>query len=261
MTNSLAGRVAVVTASSRGMGRGSAEHFLAEGASVVISGRTEETGAKALAELGAGERAVAFACDARDQTQVEALIGNAAAHFGRLDILVNCAGGSDGFALIHEMTDAAWGNAMDFVLNSAFWGTRRALPHMLSNGFGRIINISSIEGKQGNKANVAHYITAKHGLNGLTKATAFEYGARGITCNAICPGAVETVTFQELGGEYARQSGLTYDEFKRVYTDESPLGRLNTVDEVAALAVLLASEPGGGINGSLINVDGGAVPY
>jgi NAD(P)-dependent dehydrogenase (short-subunit alcohol dehydrogenase family) len=261
MTNALAGRVAVITASSRGMGRGIAEHFLAEGASVVVSGRTEESGAKALAELGAGDRAAAFPCDARDQAQVEALIDSAAAHFGRLDILVNCAGGSDGFALIHEMTDEAWHNAMDFVLNSAFWGTRRALPHMLANGFGRIINISSIEGKQGNKPNVAHYITAKHALNGLTKATAFEYGKQGVTCNAICPGAVETDTFQELGGAYAAQAGLSYDAFKQMYTDETPLGRLNTVEEVAALAVLLASEPGGGINGSLINVDGGAVPF
>ena len=261
MTNALAGRVAVITASSRGMGRGIAEHFLAEGASVVISGRTEESGAKALAELGAGERAVSFPCDARDQAEVEALVDRAAAHYGRLDILVNCAGGSDGFALIHEMTDEAWRNAMDFVLNSAFWGTRRALPHMLADGFGRIINISSIEGKQGNKPNVAHYITAKHALNGLTKATAFEYGKRGITCNAICPGAVETDTFQDLGGAYAEQVGLSYDEFKQLYTDETPLGRLNTVGEVAALAVLLASGPGGGINGSLINVDGGAVPF
>jgi len=236
MTNSLAGRVAVVTASSRGMGRGIAEHFLAEGASVVISGRTEETGAKALAELGAGERAVAFACDARDQTQVEALIDNAAAHFGRLDILVNCAGGSDGFALIHEMTDAAWGNAMDFVLNSAFWGTRLALPHMLSNGFGRIINISSIEGKQGNKANVAHYITAKHGLNGLTKATAFEYGGRGITCNAICPGTVESPSLDDR----LRAQG-DYDQTRSAFIARQPIGRIGRPEEIADLVLYLAT--------------------
>src|SRR3954454_7039467 len=111
MADLLAGRVAVITASSRGMGRGIAERYLAEGAKVGISGRTEETGAKALAELGVGDRAIAIGCDARDRSQVEALIDEAAAAFGRLDVLVNCAGGSDGFALIHEMEPDAWANA------------------------------------------------------------------------------------------------------------------------------------------------------
>lgn len=261
MADLLAGRVAVITASSRGMGRGIAERYLAEGANVVISGRTEETGAKALAELGVGDRAIAIPCDARDRAQVEALVDGAVAAFGRLDVLVNCAGGSDGFALIHEMTPEAWANAMDFVLNSAFWATRQAVPHMLAGGWGRVINISSVEGKQGNKANVAHYIAAKHGLNGLTKATAFEYGLKGITCNAICPGAVETDTFADLGAKYAAQAGLDYGQFKDLYIRESAIGRLNTVDEVAAVALLLASEVGGGINGTTINVDGGALPY
>ena len=261
MTGALDGRVAVVTASTRGMGRGIVEAFLAEGARVVVSGRSDESGAKALAELGAGDRAIAVACDAREQAQVEALVDSAVDRFGRLDVLVNSAGGSDGFAPVHQLTDAAWTNAADFILNSAFWATRRALPTMLAQGGGRIVNISSVEGKLGNKANIAHYITFKHALNGLTKAVAHEYGAQGITCNAICPGAVETAAFAENGRAYAEQSGMSYDDFVQMYAKESAINRLNTVEEVAAVAVLLAGPAGGGINGALLNVDGGTAPY
>jgi 3-hydroxybutyrate dehydrogenase/3-oxoacyl-[acyl-carrier protein] reductase len=243
------------------MGRGIAEAFLAEGALVVISGRSAESGAKALAEIGAGDRAIAVPCDARDQAQVEALVDATTAHFGRLDVLVNSAGGSDGFAPVHQLSDAAWTNAMDFILNSAFWATRRALNHMVGQGSGRIINISSIEGKLGNKANISHYVTAKHAMNGFTKAVAFEYGRQGITCNAICPGAVETAAFAENGRAYAEGSGMSYDDFVAMYANESAIGRLNTVAEVAALAVLLAGPTGGGINGALLNVDGGTAPY
>jgi 3-hydroxybutyrate dehydrogenase len=254
-------QVAVITASSRGMGRGIAEAFLAEGARVVISGRSSESGTKALAEIGAGDRAIQIPCDARVQTEVEALIDGAVAHFGRVDVLVNSAGGSDGFAPVHQLGDEAWTNAMDFILNSAFWATRRALQTMVTQGSGRVINISSIEGKLGNKANISHYVTAKHALNGFTKAVAFEYGRQGITCNAICPGAVETAAFAENGRAYAEGSGLTYEQFVAMYADESAIGRLNTVEEVAGVAVLLAGPLGGGINGALINVDGGTAPY
>lgn len=261
MTGALDGQVAVVTASSRGMGRGIAEAFLTEGARVVISGRSVESGSKALEELAAGEQAIQIPCDARQQSQVEALIDGAYSYFGRLDVLVNCAGGSDGFALVHELSDDAWTNAMDFILNSTFWATRRALRTMLALGGGRVINISSIEGKLGNKANIAHYITAKHAINGFTKAVAFEYGRKNITCNAICPGAVETAAFAENGRAYAEGAGVTYDDFIEMYASESATGKLNTVEEVAALAMLLAGPVGGGFNGALLNVDGGTSPY
>jgi 3-hydroxybutyrate dehydrogenase len=257
----LTDQVAVITASSRGMGRGIAEAFLAEGARVVVSGRSAESGTVALAELGAGDRAIQVPCDARDQAQVEALIDATVQRFGRLDILVNSAGGSDGFASVHQLSDAAWTNAMDFILNSTFWATRRALQTMVRQGSGRVINISSIEGKLGNKANISHYVTAKHAVNGFTKAVAFEYGRQGITCNAICPGAVETAAFAENGRAYAEGAGIDYDDFVAMYADESAIGRLNTVAEVAAMAVLLAGPAGGGINGALLNVDGGSAPY
>jgi 3-hydroxybutyrate dehydrogenase len=260
-TGSLTGRIAYVSAGSRGIGRGIVEGLLAEGASVALTGRSEDKGAKALAEIGAGDRAAFFACDARDQQSVEGSIDRTVEHFGKLDILVNNAGGSDGFAVVHEMTDEAWNNALTFILNSAFWATRRVLPTMVDNGWGRIINISSVEGKQGNKATVSHYITAKHALNGFTKAVGFEYGAKGITSNAICPGAIETDLMLEAGPAYAEKLGMTYEGYKEQYAAESANKRLNTVEEVAAMAVLLASPLGGGINCSLLNVDGGTSQY
>jgi NAD(P)-dependent dehydrogenase (short-subunit alcohol dehydrogenase family) len=250
-------RVAVVTGGSRGIGRAIAEALLAEGASVAICGRSEEKGKTALDEMGAGDRGHFVACDVRQQDEAEGFIDAAAAHFGSLDILVNNAGGSDGFARVHELTDQAWQNALAWNLNSTFWATRRALPHMLRDGWGRIITISSIEGKQANKSAISHYITNKHAINGFVKAVACEYGPDGITSNAICPGAIETDTMRELGPQAAAGAGITYQQFLENYAAESAIKRLNTVEEVAAMATLLASELGAGITGSLINVDGG----
>ena len=257
----LQGRVAVLTQSTRSIGRGIAEAFLAEGASVVVSGRSEDKGKQALAEMGAGDRADFFPCDATMQDQVEALVDFAAERYGRLDIMVNNAGGTSGWALVGDLSDEAWQQALNWNLNACFWGTRRALRYMVDAGWGRIINMSSVESKMANKPMVSHYITNKHAMNGLTKATAFEYAQQGITCNAICPGAVETDLMKDVGPLVAQQAGSTYEEFLQSYANESMIKRLNTVEEVAACAVWLASEPGGGVTGALINVDGGTSPW
>jgi len=258
---SLDKKVAVITGGTRGIGRGIAEAFAAEGAAVVLSGRSPDKGQQALDEMGLGDRAMFVQCDVRRQADVNNLVDQAAQRYGSVDILVNNAGGSDGFALVHEMSDEAWLNALEWNLNAVFWGTRRALRYMLERGWGRIINISSVEGKQANKPTVSHYITNKHAINGLTKAVAFEYGPKGITCNAICPGAIETDTMRELGPQAAAGAGITYQQFMDNYAQESAIKRLNTVQEVAALASLLASDIGGGITGALINVDGGTAQW
>lgn len=255
------GRVAAVTGGTSGIGLAVARALLREGASVAVCGRSEERGAKALAELGAGERAVYIGCDARQRDDVDAFVDQVGTRLGPVDILVNNAGGTDGFALIHELSDDAWQRAADLCLNSAFWATRRALPHMLERGWGRIIFISSVEGKQANKPMVSHYITMKHALNGFAKAVACEYGPMGITSNAICPGAVETETMQTAGRSAAEAAGITYEAFLDGYAQESMIKRLVKAEEVAAMAVLLASEAGGGITGSLLNVDGGTASW
>ena len=253
----LAGQVAVITGGSRGIGRGIAETFLAAGAKVVINGRSAEKVAIALAEINAGDRAEFVAGNVQVQADVERVVQHAIDHYGRVDILVNNAGGSSGFAPVAQLTDSAWQEAAAWILHSAFWASRIALGDMVTRGYGRIINISSVEGRQASKSNVSHYITFKHALNGFTKAVAFEYGAQGITCNAISPGGIETDLMMETGPAAAESMGVTYDAFKDSYAQETAIKRLNTVAEVASVALLLVSEEGGGITGANLPVDGG----
>jgi 3-hydroxybutyrate dehydrogenase len=257
----LEGRVALVTAGSRGIGRAIVEGFLDAGASVAFTGRSDDKGRRALDELAGRGRSHFIRADSREQPAVEGAVRSTVSEFGRLDILVNNAGGSDGFALVADLTDEAWSNAMDLNINTAFWATRAALPHLVSSGQGRVINISSVDGKLGNKPAIAHYSTGKHALNGFTKVVAAEYGRDGVTSNAICPGAIETDLMQEAGPGFAAENGTTYEAVKAMYASAAAIGRLNTVDEVAAMATLLASPVGGGITGALLNVDGGTVPY
>jgi 3-hydroxybutyrate dehydrogenase len=261
MGNSLQGRVALVTGGTRGIGRGIADAFLGEGASVMMSSRSEAKGKQALEEVDAGDRADFISCDGRDREAVNALVDATIARYGKVDILVNNAGGSDGFAPVHLMTDEAWDNALQLGINTTFWATRRALGNMVENRWGRIINISSVEGKVGNKPAVSHYTANKAAINGLTKAVAAEYGTQGITSNAILPGAIETDMMMEAGPGAAASAGITYEQFLDIYAQESMIKRLNKVEEVAAVALLLASEAGAGITGGLINVDGGTSPY
>ncbi len=255
--NNLTGQVAVITGGTRGIGRAIAEAFLAAGAKVVINGRSPEKGQRTLAELDAGSNALFAAGNVQDQQDVERVVRTAIEKFGKVDILVNNAGGSSGFAPVAEMSNESWQEAAAWILHSAFWASRIALQDMTTRGYGRIINISSVEGRQANKATASHYITFKHALNGFTKAVAFEYGAQGITSNAISPGAVETDLMLETGAVAAESMGLTYDEYIDSYAQEASIKRINTVEEIAAVALLLASEFGGGINGAILPVDGG----
>jgi NAD(P)-dependent dehydrogenase (short-subunit alcohol dehydrogenase family) len=257
----LDGKVAVVTAGSRSIGRAIAERLLAGGASVVISGKDAEKGAAALQEMGAGERTAFCSADARSQPETLALIDFALERFGRVDVLVNNAGGSSGFAPLHQLSDDAWREANDWILNSAFWATRAALPSMIDHGWGRIVNISSVEAKHVLHSMAGHYATFKHALLGLTRAVAVEYGPVGITCNAICPGVVETDLTKTVGAQAAEAAGISYDAFLQGYADEALTKRINTVDEVAAVAWLLVSDAGAGITGTSINVDGGTSPH
>lgn len=256
----LQGRAALVTGGTRGIGRGIAEALLAEGVRVVISGTSEEKGKRAIDEIG-GDSVAFVQGDVRVQAEVEGMVDFTAERFGSVDILVNNAGGTDGFAMVDSLSDEAWLDALDMNVNAVFRATRRALHHMVPREWGRIINISSVEGKQCTKPAVSHYVTNKHAINGLTKAVACEYGPAGITCNAICPGAIETDLMSVKGRTAAEAAGISYEAFLQGYAEESMIKRLNTVGEVASLSALLASDAGGGITGALLNVDGGTAPY
>ena len=253
----LIGQVAAITGGTRGIGRAIAEAFLNAGASVALNGRSIEKGEQALRELNAAEYTHFVAGDVTNQADVEEFVSSTIERFGKIDILVNNAGGSSGFAPVSELADDAWQEAAAWILHSAFWATRAALQNMQERSYGRIINISSVEGRQANKANVSHYITFKHALNGFTKAVAFEWGDKGITCNAISPGAVETDLMKVSGPAAAETMGISYEEFLDGYAQDAAIKRLNTLDEVAATALLLASDLGGGITGAIMPVDGG----
>ena len=254
-------KVAVVTGGSRGIGRGIVEAFLAEGARVAFNGRDAQKGARALAELNAADRTVYFTGDARSSADVKALIDGAVARWGQLDVMVNNAGGITDPAPVATLTDEAWANDLQWNLSSVFYGTKHAFAHMMPRGVGAVINISSVEGKTG-AAGMAGYVAAKHGVHGLTKSSAAEVGRMGITVNAICPGLILTDAVTQGGPGTAAAMGMTYEEMiEKVFKSKTLSGNLNTVEQVAAVAVLLASDAGRGITGSFINVDGGQAPY
>ena len=256
----LEGRIAAVTGGSAGIGRGIAEAYLAEGASVAVMARNAEKAEKMLAEVGAGDRLIFIQGDAMDQASVEGFVDQTAAHFGRVDILINNAGGAGDLQPTISLSDESFDECMKWNVYSTFWGTRRALKYMTEQSWGRIINISSMEGKHG-KPVLTAYTTAKHAINGMTKSVAREVGTQGITVNAICPGLVITDIVRDNGPNTAEAMGVTFDEMVDLFSKEAAIERPNTVEEVAAVAVLLASDLGGGITGALMSVDGGTAQY
>ena len=256
----LDGKVACITGGTRSIGRAMAEAFLAEGGKVVVNGRDEAKGQQCLAEMNAGDNAAFFAGDASKQDAVEGLIDFTIERYGQLDICCLNSGGVNMTAPVAQMSDEEWQLEIDWNLNHVFWGMRRALQHMIPRESGRIIVTSSVEGKLG-KPGIPGYAATKHAVNGLVKAAAHEVGTLGITVNALCPGAIETDTMIEQGPPAAESMGLTYEGLLDVFAQESAIKRLNGVEEVAAVATLLASDAGGGITGSLISIDGGTAPY
>jgi len=256
----LDGRVAAITGGTRGIGRAIAEAFLRDGAQVVVSGRDAGKGQRAIDEIDAGDRVHFVQGDAAVRADCDRLIDETVARYGRIDILVNNAGGSANNAPVVDLTDEAMDYALHLNLWSTFWCSRRALAHMIPQQWGRIINISSLEGKVG-KPGIAVYVTAKHAVNGLTKSMAHEVGTLGITVNSLCPGAIETDMMKEEGTKAAASMGMAYEDLLAWFSSESAIKRLNEVEDVALVASLLASDAGAGITGSLISIDGGTSPY
>jgi NAD(P)-dependent dehydrogenase (short-subunit alcohol dehydrogenase family) len=256
----LDGRVACVTGGTRGIGLAIARAFLAEGARVVINGRDEVKAKASLDELDAGDRVHFVAGDVKQRIDCEAVVEATVQHFGTIDVLVANAGGASNHAPVAQLTDEALADAMTWNFWHTFWTMRAALNHMIPRQWGRIMAMSSLEGKVG-KPGIASYVAAKHAINGLTKSAAKEVGTLGITVNALCPGAIETDVMKAEGPGAAAAMGLTYEGLLDVFAEESAIKRLNEVEDVAAVAVLLASDAGAGITGSMISIDGGSSPY
>jgi 3-hydroxybutyrate dehydrogenase len=256
----LESKVAAITGGSAGIGRAIAESYLAEGAKVTIMARNAEKAAAVLEEIGAGDRLVFIQGDATNQNDIEAFVDKTVEAYGSIDVLVNNAGGAGDLQPAVDLSDEAFDLCMKWNVYSTFWATRRALKHMLVKKWGRIINISSVEGKNG-KPVLTAYATAKHAVNGMTKSIAREVGTQGITVNAICPGLIITDIVKDNGPATAAAMGISFDEMVAMFASESAINRPNKVEEVAAVALLLASEVGAGITGALMSVDGGTAHY
>lgn len=254
----LANKLAFITGGGRGIGRAIAIAFAGEGASVALAARTGAQIEKVASEIG-GDSA-AFVCDVALFGDVERAFELSIKKFGRApDILVNNAGIAETAPFV-KTDEAMWQRHLAVNLTGTFHCTRLALPGMLAAGWGRIINIASIAGKTG-APYISAYAASKHGVLGLTRTLALEVASIGITVNAICPGYVDTEMTSRGVENISARTGISAEEATEALKRMSPQNRMVTAEEVAALALLLASEEGRGINGQAINVDGGTVLF
>lgn len=255
-------KLALITGGGRGIGRAIAFAFAEEGADIAVAARTMSQVESVAQEIGNQfkVKAVPVVCDVSQVSSVEAMFRQVSELLGRApNILVNNAGIAES-APITKTDDELWHRHLAINLSGSFYCTRSALPAMLEQGWGRIINVASIAGKIG-APYIAAYSASKHGLLGLTRSTALEVAAKGITANAICPGYVDTEMTTRGVENITRKTGRSADEAMAAIRKMSPQDRLVTSEEVAALALLLASEEGGAINGQAINIDGGSVLF
>jgi 3-hydroxybutyrate dehydrogenase len=255
-------RIALVTGGGRGIGRAIALAFASEGAQVTVAARSFEQVQQVAREIANrfSTKALPVVCDVSDAASVERLFKDVYESFGRgPDILVNNAGIAES-APLTKTGDELWQRHLAINLSGSFYCMRAALPQMIERGWGRIVNIASIAGKTG-APYIAAYSASKHGVLGLTRSAALEVAAKGITVNAICPGYVDTEMTTRGIENITKKTGLSADQAMESIRKMSPQNRIIEPEEVAALALLLASEEGRGINGQAINVDGGTVLF
>ena len=242
---SLAGRVALVTGASQGIGRACAIALAKSGAALAVAARNQDKLNELVKQIEAlSGKAAAFTIDVSDEEQIKSAVKAALAQFGKVDILVNNAGITRD-QLIMRMKRADWDAVLNTNLTSAYLCTQHVIGSMLKQRWGRIINISSVFGQTG-QAGQANYAASKAGLIGLTMAIAREVASRNITCNAVAPGFIETAMTSSLG-----------DEFKQNAIKMIPLGRVGVPDDVAHAVNFLASDAASYITGHVLNVNGG----
>lgn len=255
----LAGKVALVTGSTSGIGLGIARALAQAGSTVVLNGLGSAFEIARVRDRVAADFNVMADYSAADMASPEAIAGMVAATLaghGRLDVLVNNAG-IQHVAPLDRFPVDKWDAILSINLTSAFHTTRLALPSMRENGFGRIINIASAHGLVASPFKAA-YVAAKHGVVGLTKVTALETAEEGITCNAICPGYVYTPLVEAQIDGQARAHGISREQvIHDVLLAQQPNKRFATVEELGALTVFLASEAAASITGIALPVDGG----
>jgi 3-hydroxybutyrate dehydrogenase len=255
----LAGKVALVTGSTSGIGLGIVRALAAAGADVVLNGfgaAGEIARTKEEIESNYGVKANYSAADMTSSAAIDEMVSATLQDLGRLDILVNNAG-IQHVAPLDQFPVVKWDQILAINLSAAFHTMRLALPAMRKQKFGRIINVASAHGLVASPFKGA-YVAAKHGIVGLTKVVALETAEEGITCNAICPGYVYTPLVESQIDGQAKAHGISRDQVIRdVLLAQQPNKRFATVEEIGALAVFLASDAGASITGIALPVDGG----
>lgn len=250
----LSGKVALITGAGTGIGAAAARRLVAEGAGVVLSGRRSEPLQSVAAELGDG--ALVAPGDAANTEDVRRIVADGVARFGRLDLVVANAGGH-GLGSVTDTDDSSWREALDVNLNSAFVTVRESLPRLMANGGGAIVLVSSLAGLFAGPG-VAGYVTTKHALIGLTRSIARDYGRKGIRVNALCPGWVRTPMADAQMDALAAERGLDREGAYDLVTEDTPLGRPATADEIAAIIAFLLSADSAAMTGSVVVADSGA---
>ena len=251
----LANKPALVTGSTSGIGLGIAKALARQGANIVLNGFGDAEGPKAeIAALGA--KVAYHGADMSKPAEIEAMMEFAAATFGQVDILVNNAG-IQHVARVEDFPVDRWDAIIAINLTSAFHASRLALPAMQKTNWGRIINVASVHGLVGS-AEKSAYVAAKHGVVGLTKVTALENAATGVTCNAICPGWVLTPLVQKQVDAKAAALGISNEDAKKqLLGEKEPSMQFTTPDELGELAVFFCSPAGNNVRGVAWNMDGG----
>ncbi|GAB2818407.1 3-hydroxybutyrate dehydrogenase [Comamonas piscis] len=259
----LKAKTALVTGSTSGIGLGIAKALARQGANIILNGFGDAEGPRkevedVIASTGSGARVGYHGADMGKAADIEAMFAYATQTFGQVDILVNNAG-IQHVANVQDFPVERWDAIIAINLTSAFHTSRLALPPMQKAGWGRIINIASVHGLVGSAGKSA-YVAAKHGIVGLTKVTALENAASGITCNAICPGWVLTPLVQKQVDAKAAQMGVSNEEAKKLLLGEKePSMQFTTPEELGELAVFFCSPAANNVRGVAWNMDGGWV--
>ena len=253
----LQGKVIGITGGGSGIGRACALAYADEGAIVAVTDIGDRANVVARLIVERGGRASAFTLDVTDRASIPGVVDAIVAQLGRIDIWHNNAGVSTMGRFV-DLTERDWDVNMDINAKGVFNCSQVVARHMIAAGGGKIINTASMAGKKGDVAFLPHYVASKFAVVGLTQAMAAELASSGITVNAICPGYVVTPMQDNEAGWEGELRGLTPDQVRQLYIDDTPLGRLETAEDVARIAIFLASSDSDFVTGASIDVNGGA---